>query len=68
MSEKIIKQCGLQFEMQPDDDNYHVIKGYATTYGNTDLVGDVIAKGAFSESFKNQDNREPVILWQLSRS
>lgn len=62
---QIIKQAPEPFNLDSSgDQDYFVIKGYATTYGNVDKVGDVIARGAFSESFNNKENREPVILWQ----
>jgi HK97 family phage prohead protease len=40
-------------------------EGEASTFGNTDLVGDIIAKGAFKKSLKKIN---PKLLWQHSHS
>jgi HK97 family phage prohead protease len=37
--------------------------GFASTYGNTDLVGDVIAPGAFKQSIASQGSTGFPILW-----
>lgn len=37
--------------IREDDDNFYV-SGYASTYGNEDLAGHIIEKGAFTESLK----------------
>lgn len=63
MQDKIFKQSPVSFQLEGDEEGYHVIKGWATTYGNADLVGDVIAKGAFSRSFKEKGNKTKI-LWQ----
>lgn len=44
-----------------DGEEKGVFEGYASTFGNTDSVGDVIEFGAFAESLKT---REPKVLWQ----
>lgn len=42
-----------------EDSPNHTLKGYASVFGNTDLDGDVISKGAFTESLKS---RTPQLL------
>jgi HK97 family phage prohead protease len=62
---KVIKQVTDPFSFETNgDEEYYTVKGFATTYNNVDLVGDEIAKGAFSESLKNKKYQEPVMLWQ----
>lgn len=63
MQHKIFKQSPVSFQLQDDEEGYHVIKGWATTYGNADLVGDIIAKGAFSKAFKEKGTKTKI-LWQ----
>lgn len=40
-------------------------EGYAAIFGNIDLGGDVIERGAFKEFVKNRDGKT-VVLWQHS--
>ena len=44
-----------------DDDGFFRFEGMASTFGNLDLVDDIIEPGAFTESLKEI---LPVILWQ----
>jgi HK97 family phage prohead protease len=44
-------------EMGVGEDELGYIKGYASTYGNVDLGGDVVAKGAFTQTLKHKGNR-----------
>jgi HK97 family phage prohead protease len=44
-----------------DDDEFFTFEGMASTFGNIDLVDDMIVKGAFEKSLAE---RTPVILWQ----
>jgi len=39
-------------------------KGYGSIFGNRDLVGDVVNKGAFKESIKRKGPRGIRMLWQ----
>lgn len=48
------------FEVKKDGES-NVFEGYASTFGNTDSVGDVIEKGAFVKSIAT---RMPKMLWQ----
>ena len=40
-----------------------LISGYASTWNNSDAVGDIIRKGAFKKTLKE---RQPRVLWQHS--
>lgn len=44
-----------------EDDKFFIFEGLASTFGNLDLVGDIVMPGAFKESIKKQ---LPVVLWQ----
>lgn len=44
-------------EMNVDDNDIGYIKGYASTFGNTDLGGDVVSKGAFTQTLNHKGNR-----------
>lgn len=37
------------------------IEGYASTYGNTDLGGDVVEKGAFTQTLLHNNSRIPLL-------
>lgn len=39
------------------------IEGYASTFGNRDLVGDVVQKGAFLRSLKGRPANQIAMLW-----
>ena len=43
------------------DDDARTVEGWASTFGNTDHGGDIIAPGAFADSIKL---RKPKMLWQ----
>jgi len=55
------KNIPLEIKEIGEEGEFYIIKGYASTFGNIDLQGDVIAKGAFIESLKNN---KIVMLWQ----
>jgi uncharacterized protein len=44
-------------------------EGYASTFGNTDLQGDVVAPGAFTQTLAKSHGRVPVLMvhrtWQI---
>lgn len=50
----------LPIEVKADAEG--VIEGYGSIFGNTDLGGDIVAKGAFTESLKS--GRRPSMLFQ----
>lgn len=44
-----------------EDDKFFIFEGLASTFGNLDLVDDIVMPGAFKESIAKQF---PVVLWQ----
>lgn len=40
-----------------------VIEGYASVFGNRDLVGDIVQRGAFARSLKGRPASEIAMLW-----
>lgn len=44
-----------------EDDEYFHFKGYASTFGNRDLSGDIMLPGAFKETLRE---RMPKVCWQ----
>jgi HK97 family phage prohead protease len=61
-----IEHIDVDFEIKQifeDDDQLFRFEGLASTFGNIDLVDDIVARGAFEESIKQ---RMPKILWQHS--
>jgi len=48
-------------EMSDKDDKFFIFEGLASTFGNIDLVDDVVDKGAFVNSLVG---RMPKVLWQ----
>lgn len=44
-----------------EDDKFFIFEGLASTFGNLDLVDDIVMPGAFKESIEKQ---LPVVLWQ----
>jgi uncharacterized protein len=54
-----------EFKMQIEDSDGQsigVIEGYASTYGNTDLGGDIIKKGAFTQTLAHK-NGKTILLF-----
>jgi HK97 family phage prohead protease len=39
------------------------IEGYASTFGNRDLVGDIVQPGAFTKSLKGRAATDVLMLW-----
>jgi HK97 family phage prohead protease len=55
----------LSFEVKQvegEDPNLFRFEGYASTFGNIDLGDDIVAKGAFTNSLK--ENPDVKVLWQ----
>ena len=57
--------CELSTKDFVEGTNTFVLKGYASVFGNVDLDGDIIEKGAFHESLKS---RTPQMLWGHDQS
>lgn len=51
-------------EEKQGDEEFFIFEGYASTFGNIDLVDDRVAPGAFLNSIQKET---PVILWQHDR-
>jgi len=50
------------FSLKLDDvDTQGTIRGYASTFGNTDLGFDVVSKGAFKKSIKESGGKFPIL-------
>lgn len=67
MDKSSIKYKSVPFEakqIESDDDDIFRFEGFASTFGNEDLGGDIVVKGAFAESLKRIT---PKILWQHDR-
>ena len=59
-----LERIDVAFEIKAlheDDDEFFVFEGLASTFGNLDLVKDIMMPGAFKESIAKH---LPVILWQ----
>jgi HK97 family phage prohead protease len=59
------KQISFDIKSSTDSDKFYTFSGYASTFGNEDLVGDIIEQGAFTDSLKQ---RKPKLLYQHDRS
>lgn len=59
-----LERIEVAFEIKAlheEDDNFFRFEGLASTFGNLDLVDDIVLPGAFKESIAA---KMPVILWQ----
>ena len=50
----------MEFKLD-DVDSQGIIRGYASTFGNIDLVDDIIDKGAFKKTLKENKGRFPIL-------
>ena len=50
------KLLSFKLEVKEEDDGVMAFEGYAAFFGNEDSHGDVIAKGAFTKTLKEQKN------------
>jgi hypothetical protein len=55
------KQVEMDIQ-EVDDTKVGVIEGFASTYGNTDLGGDVVEKGAFKQTLNHKQGIVPLLL------
>ena len=60
-----LDRIDVAFEIKQfdEDEEFFVFEGFASTFGNLDLVDDIILPGAFKESIEKS---LPVVLWQHS--
>lgn len=61
-----MEKKAFPFEYKELDDALGTFSGYAATFGNEDLVGDVIEPGAFTKTLS--EHPKMPILWQHDRS
>jgi HK97 family phage prohead protease len=57
-----MREVKMEIVEGEDEVKIGVIEGYASTYGNTDLGGDVVEKGAFTQTLKHKNNSVPLLL------
>lgn len=63
MTDTILSRVLPSLEMKADDSGR--IEGYCSTFGNLDLGGDIVQRGAFKASLDKhaRDRTAPVMLW-----
>jgi hypothetical protein len=69
-AEMIVKSVDSPLLIKKFDIEAGEIKAYVTTFGNADLVGDVMDKGAadnFVKQFNDQENASIPMLWEHKR-
>ena len=49
MTNKEVKSFAFEVKEFGNDNEYFTFEGYASTFGNTDLDGDIIDQGAFDK-------------------
>lgn len=57
---KIIEKKSFTLEFK-EVDSQGMLRGYASTFGNIDLGNDVVDKGAFKKSIKEQQGKFPIL-------
>ena len=58
-----MKYLNVPMEIKAADDQPGHFEGYASIFGNVDLGGDIVERGAFKEIVKNRAGKV-VVLWQ----
>lgn len=56
-----IENKSFEFKIDEANDSEGMIKGYASTFGNIDLGDDVVEKGAFKKTIKENKGRFPIL-------
>ncbi len=63
---KVYKSFGFEVAEVKEDDGSSgpvgIIEGYASTFGNVDVVGDIIEAGAFAKTIKEKKGIWPLLL------
>lgn len=59
----MIERKTFTWELKEADSEAGTFEGYASIFGNVDLGGDVVAKGAFRKSIKAQKGKVPL-FWR----
>jgi HK97 family phage prohead protease len=60
-SQIIAKFKSIEVKMD-EDEKVGIIEGFASTYGNVDLGGDVVEKGAYTQTLKHKGGKVPLLL------
>lgn len=58
------KRMDFEAEIKAEEGETGVFSGMASTFGNKDLVGDIIERGAFTKSLKRRSAEKIKMLWQ----
>jgi hypothetical protein len=61
--DKKFETKSFDFEIKASDDNEMMFEGYGSVFGNLDSYRDIVEKGAFTRTIKNNKNRMKI-LWQ----
>ncbi len=72
MPDMKMKKLVVPFKLKSieSDEDFFYFEGYASTFGNVDLGGDVVERGAFQTSINelNSSNTKLKVLWQHRHS
>ena len=63
MSQATVRRLDVPFELKSANEEEGRIIGYGSVFGNVDLAGDVVVRGAFAHTLKDSDGEVPL-LWQ----
>jgi hypothetical protein len=59
----VAKMKSVKMDMEVSEDGkVGIIEGFASTYGNTDLGGDIVEKGAFKQTLLHKQGIVPLLL------
>ena len=59
----VAKMKSVKVDMEVSEDGkVGIIEGFASTYGNTDLGGDIVEKGAFKQTLLHKQGIVPLLL------
>lgn len=58
------KRLVFDAEIKADEDGGMTFTGLASTFGNADMVGDIVVEGAFERSLKRRKPKGVKMLWQ----
>lgn len=64
MQKKHFLKTNFEFKSLESNDRFLYFKGYASTFGNEDRVGDIVVKGSFKNSLDRKSSVK--VLWQHS--
>ena len=63
---KVVKAFGFEIAEVKQDEGENgpvgIIEGYASTFGNVDVVGDIIEAGAFAKTIREKKGVWPLLL------